>query len=140
MTETPTETTLTLCDTEIIIRQDTAGMPVMVWDAMRYRHSVTVEINNVSEQFDYHGSVTDYEAGKDRLPEKELKNVLECVISDAIGGTYDCKEFFSIYGGDDPCEGLKTYKACIKTLSMLKDMGITEDMLYYMSNELNEAV
>ena len=135
----PTETKINLCGIEITLRQVTAGLPVMVWDAMRYRHNVTIKINNVSKHFDYHGCVNDYEAGEDRLSKEELKDVLECVISDAIAGVYDCKEFFAEFGYDDPCEGLKAYKACLKTLSEFNDMGISEDMLYEMSNELNEA-
>ena len=135
----PTETTINLHDTEITIRQASAGKPSMAWGAMRYRHNVTIKINNVSKRVSYHGSVNDYEAGKDRLTEDDLKYVLECVISDAIAGTHDCKEFFAEFGYEDPCEGLKTYKACLKTLSMFNDMGISEDMLYDISNKLNEA-
>jgi UDP-N-acetylmuramoylalanine-D-glutamate ligase len=135
----PTETKINLCGIEITLRQVTAGLPAMIWDAMRYRHNVTIEINDISKHFDYHGSVNDYNEGKDRLSKEELKDVLECVISDAIAGVYDCKEFFAEFGYDDPCEGLKAYKACLKTLSEFNDMGISEDMLYEMSNELNEA-
>jgi hypothetical protein len=135
----PTETKINPCGIEITLRQVTAGLPAMIWGAMRYRHNVTVEINNVSRCFDYHGSVNDYNEGKDRLSKEELKNVLECVISDGIAGGYECKEFFAEFGYDDPCEGIKAYKACLKTLSEFNDMGIVEDMLYKMSNELNEA-
>jgi hypothetical protein len=72
------------------------------------------------------------------LSETGLMDALECIISDSIAGTYDCKEFFAEFGYEDSCEGIKTWQACVKTFEMLNGMGISEDTLYKMSNELSE--
>lgn len=132
----PIETNVTLCSTDITLRQVSPGTPVYMWGSMRFRHTVTIEANGVLTTFPYHTSTLNYVQHKDRLTETELFDVLECVISDAIAGTHDCKEFFAEFGYEDPCEGIKAWRACIKTFEMLNGMGIDEDMLCKMSNEL----
>ena len=139
---TPTiETCITLCDTDITIRQPFVGLPTTRWGAMRYCHPIAVIVSDVSDQlFEYYGNTKDYAEHKDILSETDLMDALECIISDAIAGTYDCTEFFNEFGYEDPCEGLKAWQGCKKTLYKINELGISEDMLYDMSNELPDMV
>lgn len=140
MSNTPTiETRITLCGTDITIRQAFVGTPSTKWGTMRYYHPVTIIVSDTLPQtFDYYGSGSDYAKHKDMLSETNLMDALGCIVSDAIAGTYDCAEFFNEFGYEDPCEGLKAWQGCKKTLYMLNELGIAEDMLYDMSNELSE--
>jgi hypothetical protein len=133
-----TETILNLCDIDIAIRQASKGREVYLWNAYRYRHTITIKANGISKRFSFHGSIHDYQNCKDRLNKEDLIYVLECVISDGITGLMDCKEFFVEFGYDDPCEGLKTLKACQSTLQRLEQMGLNEDMLYELSEDIRE--
>jgi len=139
-TTEPHVTSIYLCGTQITIREMSPGVPVDRWGAMRYKHTVTIEANNVIRSFVYHGSINDCAAGKDRLSDDDLKNCLKCVISDGISGYYDCKEFFAEFGYDDPCEGIKAYRACKRTAEKLYSMGWSEDILYDIHNQLTEAM
>ena len=94
--------------------------------------------NRWRQTFDYYGSKRDYAEHKDILSETDLMNALECIISDAIAGTHDCAEFFNEFGYEDPREGLKAWQGCKKTLCMLNELGISDDMLYDMISELSE--
>jgi len=137
-TSTPTETRTVLCGTEFIIRQTSDGTPIMKWGDMRYKHIVTIKANDTSKRFSFYGSVVDYQKNKCRLTEDDLINVLECILSDGIAGTMECKNFFDEFGYEDPCEGIKAYKACKDTLRRLGDMELTEDALYNMVNALHD--
>jgi len=124
---TPIETSIRIADADITI-----------WGAMRYCHLVTIIVDDAcSETFDYHGSEADYIAHKDVLSEPDLIDALECITRDAISGTYDCAEFFSNFGCEDPCEGLKAWRGCVRTCDRLVNMGIAEDMFYDVLNELD---
>ena len=133
-------TSLYLCGTRITLREMSPGVPVDRWGAMRYKHTVTIEANGVTQEFDYYGSINDYEAGKDRLSDDDLKNVLKCVLDDGMSGFLGCKEFFAEFGYDDPCEGMKAYRACVRTAEKLYSMGWSEDMLYDIHNHLLEVL
>lgn len=133
------ETHITLCNMDITIRQESVGTPSTKWGAMRYCHPVTIIVPDKWRQtFDYYRSERDYAERKDMLSETGLMDALECIISDSIAGTYDCKEFFAEFGYEDPCEGIKAWQACVKMFEMLNVMGISEDMLYDMINELED--
>lgn len=134
-----TETRITLCNTDITIRQPSKGTPTMKWGTTRYCHPIMVIVSNEPPAtFKYYGSASDYSEHKDILSETDLIFALECIISDAISGTYDCAEFFNEFRYEDPCEGFKAWQGCIKSLYMLNETGISEEMLYDMDNELSE--
>ena len=137
-TDGTTERRITLCGTEFIIRQPSAGTTTEKWDAKRYKHTVTIKANGTSKRFSFYGSVAEYEKGQDRISEDDLIYVLDCIISDAIYGSYSCEEFFDELGYENSCEGIKAYRGCKDTFRRLDDMGIVEEDLYNMSNELRE--
>lgn len=136
---TPPEISTTLCNTDITIRQECAAHPSTTWGKMRYHHTIGIIIaGECPATFDYYTSVNDFQAHKDTLSETDLLTALECILGDAIAGTYDCKEFFAEFGYEDPCEGIKAWQGCVKTFEMLRSVGISEDVLYDMSNEIED--
>jgi len=133
-------TNIGFADIDITICHTSPGTTVMTWGAMRYRHPITIIVaDRRSETFDYHGSEAGYIAHKDMLSELDIIDALECILNDAIAGTYNCAEFFNEFGYEDPCKGLKAWKECVRTSERLVNMGIAENMFYDMLNELNEG-
>ena len=132
-----TETNIRLADTDIQMRAN-AGESVTKWKDTRYRYDIEIMIDGAVSTFNYYGSAFDYLKGKDALSRGDLIDALENIVSDAILGTYNCEEFFDEIGYDDPCEGIKAYKGCVKTLKTLNDMGVCDNTLYEISDALQE--
>ena len=137
-TDGTTEIRITLCGTEFIIRQPTAGKTAEKWGARRYQHTVTIKANDTSKRFSFYGSINDYENNKNKLSGEDLLYVLGAILDDGIYGSYTCEEFFAECGYENPCEGLKAYRGCKDTFRRLDDMGIVIEDLYEMSNEIHE--
>ena len=135
---TATERRITLSGTEFIIRQPSTGKTATKWGATRYQHTITIKANDVSKRFSFYGSVDGYEKGKDQLSKSDLVYVLDCVISDAIAGAYTCKDFFAEFRYEDPCVCIEAYRGCKDAFRTLDDMGICEEDLYEIENELRE--
>ena len=95
---------------------------------------------NGSDSFDYYGSAFDAGNNKKILPDDDLLNALECIISDAISGTYSFEEFCDEFGYDEDSRSAeRIHKACIDTLNRVNTLGISENDLYEIVNDINEV-
>lgn len=55
-----------------------------------------------------------------RYTKPELRDVLDCLFSDASAGQYELDDFFSEFGYTKPSEAIKAHKACIRTMKALE--------------------
>jgi hypothetical protein len=104
----------------------------------RYKHWVTIIIDDVAESFPYYTSIADHEAGKKKLTDDDLTNAFECIISDAISGMMSYPDFLREFGCDnaDPKYTKRIYDACVRARKSLR--GIADDDLYKLINAISE--
>jgi cellulose biosynthesis protein BcsQ len=89
--------------------------------------------------FDFYGSAIDAQKHITEMDDQELKNALECIISDAIAGSDSFENFCSNFGYDkDSRTAERIYNACKESLSKMDCLGFTLDDLYNLSDELNQ--
>jgi hypothetical protein len=89
--------------------------------------------------FDFYGSANDASQHITEMEDQDLKGALECIVSDAISGSYTFEEFCSEFGYDeDSRTAERIHNACKDSLSKMECLGFSLDDLYELSNELNQ--
>lgn len=102
-----------------------------------FKINLSTELGN--ESFDFYGSASDAGKHKTVMSEDELLNALECIISDALSGIYSFEEFCAELGYDeDSRRAEKIHKACIDTYNRVSALGISDDEMYSIVNDINE--
>ena len=72
------------------------------------------------------------------MNDDDLKNALECVISDALSGIYSFDEFCSEFGYDEDSRSAeRMHKACEDTYKRIVALGICEPEMYEIVNDIN---
>jgi hypothetical protein len=95
------------------------------------KFNVRVKVGKKSRSFNFFGSQADYEQGKEKLDDTDLKEAFRAFISDAESATESFADFCGNFGyNEDSRRAEKTYKACKKSLKKLNALGITESDLY----------
>jgi len=111
-------------------------------DSKTIHNEFTVSVKNkdgVTRQFKFYDSQANFERGKMDLTEEDLKYCFRCFIEDGLSGSETFEDFCSGFGlSTDSIRALKIYKSCQKTLKKLFDLGITENELTDIINELSE--
>lgn len=117
------------------------GFPNDKRDTNPHGHfKIHLTTENGSDSFDYYGSAFDARNNKKILPADDLLNALECIISDAIAGTYSFEEFCDEFGYDEDSRSAeRIHKACIDTFNRVNTLGISENDLYEIVNDINEV-
>lgn len=93
-----------------------------------------------SDSFDFYGSANDAVKQKVIMNDEDLKYALKCIIDDALSGTYSFEEFCNEFGYDeDSRRAEKIYKACANTYNRLSALGISENEMCVIVNDLNEV-
>ena len=101
---------------------------------------INLSTESGSESFDYYGSANDAGKQKTMMSDEDLKGALECIISDGLSGLYSFDEFCAEFGYDeDSRRAEKIYNACKDTYDRLSALGINEDEMYVIVNDLNEV-
>ena len=104
------------------------------------RFKIHLSTESGSDSFDFYGSA--FNAGKNKtvMNDDDLKNALECIISDALSGIYSFEEFCSEFGYDeDSRRADRAHKACEDTYNRIVALGISEDEMYAIVNDINES-
>jgi len=133
----PTRFLFCICDIDIYIHADRAK-DVMKCGHRIYAHTVHIDINDVKKSFVFHTSVYDYEHRKASLKTDDVLYAIGAYVSDALYGMLSCKDFAAELGGDDPCETVKQWRACVDALEYFESAGIDEYTLYDISNEIRD--
>jgi len=111
-------------------------------DSKTIHNEFTVSVKNkdgVTRRFKYYDSQANFEKGKTDLTEEDLKYCFRCFIEDGLDSTQTFEDFCDGFGySTDSIRALKIYKSCQKTLKKLFDLGITENELTDIINELSE--
>ena len=95
--------------------------------------------SNISREFDFYDSMANYEANKEDLTEEDLKIAFRWIIDDGIAGSLNFEDFCSEGGyNTDSREAERTYKLCEESLEKLNDLGILENELSNIIEELSE--
>jgi hypothetical protein len=101
---------------------------------------INLSTESGDDLFDYYGSSHDAGNQKTVLTDGDLLDALECIISDALSGVYTFDEFCSEFGYDeDSRRAEKIHKACIDTYARVSALGISEDEMYVIINDINES-
>lgn len=87
--------------------------------------------------FTYYGSYADYQKNITALSERDMRFALGCIISDALSGLMSFDEFCGEFGYDeDSRRAERIHKKCIETSEKIQKLGINEDDMYRISNDL----
>jgi len=98
-----------------------------------------LDAQKVCKSFNFYGSHSDYEGGKEELADEDLKFAFRSFIDDAIYGTMNFDEFCSELGYDqDSRRAEKIHKMTQKATEKTRDLGIFDSELYDIINELSE--
>jgi hypothetical protein len=98
------------------------------YDHKYYR--VTIRKDSKSASFDFWGSRSDFENGK----ESDKEDAVSCWAMDAMMGNMEFKDFCGEFGySTDSMEAHKTWKACKKAWSQAEHLGFYEEELYKMT-------
>ena len=94
---------------------------------------------NKCRSFDFYGSHSDMEKGKQTMNAEDIRDAFRSFLDDSISGMMDFQEFCSELGYDkDSRRAEKIWKATKKSLAKAEDLGFTENELYDAVDELNE--
>jgi hypothetical protein len=100
---------------------------------------VSVNHNGITRRFSFYGSTHDYNNGIVELNEVDTRETLQCFISDALAATNTFDEFCNEFGYDeDSRKAYRIFKLCEKTLTKTQELGLSEDDLANIWNDLNE--
>ena len=100
--------------------------------------AITLTTKDGSESFDFYGSVYDASHNKTALTEDDLKHALECILSDALAGIDSFEEFCGNFGYDEDSRSAeRIHNACKETTTKINALGISEDEIYSILNDLN---
>ena len=104
-----------------------------------YRITVSNRETKKHTWFKFYGSAHDCELGKTELSKDDLFLCFRCMIDDAIAGLDSFEDFCSNFGYDeDSRQAERIYKACVKKVKKCENIGIYEDDLYKIIDELSE--
>jgi hypothetical protein len=105
----------------------------------RFTVTVTNKENGDVIDFDFYGSHHDYENNKSELSVEDLKHAFYSFISDSLSGLQDYEDFCKEFGYDeDSRKAFAIHEACIESFEKTEELGITEEELYELANELND--
>jgi hypothetical protein len=107
-----------------------------------FRFDVFVESESGEEiSFEFFGSSQDFEDGKNELEEHDLLHAFYCVLGDVNCGLMDFEEFCSEMGySTDSRQAYQTWEACKESAEQLNDLGLNQEEIYDLLNELSELV
>lgn len=108
------------------------------WGANRYCYNLTVIRKNGQRDFSFFDSEDHFD--KDLWP--EITDAFEAVLSDAIAyvDNKNIDDFSLEFGYDKPSELIKAHEGCKYAYeSLTENLGLTEDQLFTLVNELQEA-
>jgi len=90
--------------------------------------------------FYFYGSYAEFEKGKTELTKEDLVIAFKCFLEDclAVLDYPDVDDFANAFGYDKPSIVLKVYKACERALRKAKKLGLEEDEIYDLINEIIE--
>lgn len=121
-----------------------------VWDekSNRYHYVLEVTYDNKSEQFDFWGSIKDFNEGNIEMDEEDLISALCMEISDGLAfeNSKDYIDFCEEMGYDDfenadyynddtdlidysNCESFKVYKGCEEAFNKMSNLFSTNEMV-----------
>jgi len=115
------------------------GVPVNKWGGWCYKHKITIVREDKRVNFTFFNSQNAYSNGQEYLTERDMKDALDCIISDAIcyynsGGWND---FANEFGYEDYTKARRVYRACADTYVKLTDkLGIIPEDLFDIANYL----
>lgn len=139
------ETKIKVCGKEFELKSELVGEGVKFPNSddkdntLHNQFKISVTLDKVNKDFNFYGSMADYEAGKQDLTEEELKYTFKCLISDGESGNMDFEEFCGEFGYDtDSRRAEKIWNECIKSMEKLIDFGINTVELSDIINELSE--
>ncbi len=118
------------------------GFPHSEHDDMYHNHFMITVSNDSgkTESFDYYGSYNDYCKNKTTIPDNDLRFALGCIIGDALSGLMSFDEFCDEFGYDeDSRRAERIHKAAIITTEKIQSLGINEDEMYVIVNDLDES-
>jgi len=109
----------------------------------QFRVKVCDEDEGVCKSFNYHGSHDDWQKNKTRLDDEDLLFALRAFLDDSMSGTMDFEEFCSEFGYEcyEPPESTRAkriHRAVQDANEKANDLGISDDEVYDMFNELSE--
>jgi hypothetical protein len=108
----------------VTIRQRSPAKPVEKWDAMRYRHNITVLVDGKHRIFPWYGRVVDYQNERDMIAKGDLIDVLKCAVDDAC---------FVLAGN---IRNPDVIKECMDSKRRLNELGFSDDDMYEIEEEL----
>jgi hypothetical protein len=107
-----------------------------------YHNEFNIIVKNDQENravFKFYGSSADYEKNKTIMNDDDLKEALCAILEDGLYGLMGFEEFCSELGYDvDSRRAEKIHKLCIEHLNKLKFLGIEDQNMIDMVNELRE--
>lgn len=103
----------------------------------RFKYIVFVEIGGKGIDFDFFGSIADYQQSKE-LGAKGLPFALYCFLSDAAAGMMPFEEFSSEFGYTDEKEAKRVWKGCKEATRKARKIGLTDAAIYDTLNELSQ--
>lgn len=112
-------------------------MPYQKIQSPVFKHLVMVQLNGKNTSFDFHDSIKNTQDGK-KMSRKDLGFALYCFIGDAIAGTMSLGDFESEFGYTKASECIRAYNGCKEATAKTESLGLTENDLYDLSNELSE--
>lgn len=117
------------------------GFPFDEKDINYHGHfKIHLSTESGSDSFDFYGSANDAVKQKFIMNNEDLKYVLKCIIDDGLAGFYSFEEFCNEFGYDeDSRRAEKIYKACEDTCNQLSVIGIGEEEMCVIVNDLNEV-
>lgn len=89
--------------------------------------------------FKFYGSSVDYQKNKTTMNDDDLKEALCAILEDGLYGLMDFDDFCSELGYDvDSRRAERIHKLCIETMNKLEFLGIEEQNMIDMVNEMRE--
>lgn len=84
-----------------------------------------------SAYFNYHGSIDEYDNGKDTLNQQDLIDAIQALLEDglAILQSRDIDDFASNFGYRKVSEALRVWKGCSESLRKLQRLGIGDEAI-----------
>lgn len=108
------------------------GTSVFHWNSWMYKHRVFVTYDGKTATFLYYDH-------SERVKAKDLKDVLDAIISDASYGNLPYMDFCDEMGYDcfeEEKEASKVHTGCFKAMNKLEYIGLREPLRIEISNKL----
>jgi len=117
------------------------GFPNQKKDRYPHNHFIITVKNQdgIKIRFNFYGSYVDYLNKKKTLDENDLRDAFMSFLDDIICYLdYPNEEDFLNAFGFECIEGLRIFRECKKQLKKAQKLGLTEDEIYELLNELRE--